>query len=120
MQPLSARENRKRNLKEANEGTSGLIEDRVRPDTAPDNVSLSLSNHRPVLESCSAVVGPSHLEYPSRTLDTLYAKSRAEFLRGQVLDELPNGIFERFLLRKSECREIASEAVGRPVGRHAL
>src|SRR5437879_1547286 len=76
-------------------GRSGLVEDFVGSDPAPDDVRLALADRIAVLEGCSTVIRPGHLEDARSTLDTLDTldpKSLAEtFASAEILNELCDG-----------------------------
>lgn len=59
-----------------------LSEDLMRADSAPDNVGLPLDLLLSILEGCSTIAGPGHLEDGIRSLHALDAKPLAEGFPG--------------------------------------
>ncbi len=92
----------------------------MRAYTAPDDMRLALGDSVPVLEGCSSIVGPCHLEDAGRALNTLDAKAFAEpATAAQVLHELSYRDKEGGLLARRQRVEVRSEA-GQPcIRRHA-
>jgi hypothetical protein len=80
-------------------------------DASPNHVGLVGHNFVAILERCSTVVGPRHLEHSSGTLDALNSKSLSKALSPmEIQDELADYRKEERLLLPSETIEVCAES----------
>jgi hypothetical protein len=90
-------------------------------DPTPDDVRLSLDLLFSVLERCSAIVGPCHLEDATGSLDTFDAKALTErSLSLQIFHKPIDGKAEPPLVFGRQRRVILLEPIGFSISRQAL